>query len=425
MTETRPNVDYGDRDVAMRGQILRTTVGSGVHGIAIEGTDDHDEMGVYVEPIGMVAGLEAWSSPMNRVIHTEGYGMPNYIWRTQSEGSRSQPGDTDLVMHSLRKYLRLAAKGNPTALLPLWAPEEDVLYVNAAGEELRALRSAFMSRMAVERFLGFMHNQHERMMGRGKRNRVPNRPELVEKYGWDVKFGAHALRLAYQGYEIVTTGHLTLPMPPGSREHVLRVKRGEVDRDTVSEQITVLEDAIVRALSTSVLPDHPDWDAINAYAARTHLAYWQADTTPVVPQTPLLPPGDPSLPEAREGEFLVPMPDGITTLEAAQAHWAGVVAGYDLPYIPDGLPWQVRNLHETAALSGRVKVPPQHGHAHAPNGAGGVVCGVEVTAGTLMATNPAGVTCPTCAASLDRATCGTCGNPASPHPYRHPIDMRI
>ena len=45
--------EHGDRDVAMAGEILRTVVGSGVHGIAIAGTDDHDEMGVYVEPLSV------------------------------------------------------------------------------------------------------------------------------------------------------------------------------------------------------------------------------------------------------------------------------------------------------------------------------------------------------------------------------------
>lgn len=42
--------EQGDREAALGGEILRTVVGSGVHGIAIAGTDDHDEMGVFVEP---------------------------------------------------------------------------------------------------------------------------------------------------------------------------------------------------------------------------------------------------------------------------------------------------------------------------------------------------------------------------------------
>ncbi|MFN8085070.1 MAG: hypothetical protein U0Q14_12650 [Dermatophilaceae bacterium] len=36
----RPNVDIGDHEIAPRNEILRTEVGSGVHGMAIAGTDD-------------------------------------------------------------------------------------------------------------------------------------------------------------------------------------------------------------------------------------------------------------------------------------------------------------------------------------------------------------------------------------------------
>lgn len=50
------NVEYGDPQVALPNEILRSVVGSGVHGIATEGTDDHDEMGVYIEPPGYTLG---------------------------------------------------------------------------------------------------------------------------------------------------------------------------------------------------------------------------------------------------------------------------------------------------------------------------------------------------------------------------------
>ncbi len=78
------------------------------------------------------------------------------------------------------------------------------------------------------------------MLGQSKRN-VPNRPELIEQYGWDVKYGSHALRLAYQGHEIASTGALSLPLPQLERERVLAVKRGQVPRDEVSAEIGRLE----------------------------------------------------------------------------------------------------------------------------------------------------------------------------------------
>ena len=172
MIDRATRTEYGDREVALGGEILRTVVGSGVHGIAIEGTDDHDEMGVFVEPPRYVIGVER--------------PMEHYVFRTQPEGARSGPGDTDLVVYSLRKFLRLAVKGNPTALLPFYAPRHDVIVLTPLGEELRDLVPAVLSQHAVRRFLGYLDSQRNRLLGVGARRHIPNRPELVARHGYDV-----------------------------------------------------------------------------------------------------------------------------------------------------------------------------------------------------------------------------------------------
>ena len=160
------------------------------------------------------------------------------------------------MLYSLRKYLCLAIKGNPTVMLPLFAPEESLVALTPLGEELRNLRTGLLSRLAVARFLGYMRSQHERMLGKYKRN-VPNRPELVENYGWDVKYGSHALRLAHQGFEIASTGNLRLPMPDRERSRLLAVKRGEVARDEVSAEISRLESAVRTLLDEDRSPFRP------------------------------------------------------------------------------------------------------------------------------------------------------------------------
>ena len=257
---TATHTEHGNREVARGGEILRTVVGSGVHGIAIAGTDDHDEMGVFVEPPDRVLGLVG--------------AVPHYVFRTQPEGARSGPGDVDLVLYSLRKYLRLATKGNPTALLPLYAPAESVVVCTPLGAELRALAPAVLSQQAVHRFLGYMNAQRDRLLGR--RGRAPNRPELVARYGFDVKFGAHALRLAYQGAEVARDGRLTLPMPPREREHVLRVKRGEIPLEGVLQAIeeVVAEVEEVLAAGVTPLPPRADLAAVSAWATDAHRRHW-------------------------------------------------------------------------------------------------------------------------------------------------------
>jgi len=263
VTTAAIHTEHGQRDVALVGEILRTVVGSGVHGIAIAGTDDHDEMGVFVEPPEHVVGLRRPAE--------------HYVFRTQPEGVRSGPGDTDLVMYSLRKYLRLAVKGNPTVLLPLYAPPEAVLMLRPLGEQLRALAPAILSQRAVRRFLGYMNSQRERLLGRGRRSRVPNRPELVARYGYDVKYASHALRLAYQGLEIARSGQLTLPMPQPQRERVRRVKRGDVSRlEDVLAEIDQVQAQVEQLLATGAtpLPAEPDLARISAWSTHAHRRHW-------------------------------------------------------------------------------------------------------------------------------------------------------
>ena len=109
-----PNVSVGSREVALGGQILRTLCGSDVYAMATEGTDDRDAMGVFIEPADAVLGIRSDQTD-------------HYVSRTQPQGARSGPGDVDITLYSLRKYMRLATAGNPTVLTVLYAPQSAVL----------------------------------------------------------------------------------------------------------------------------------------------------------------------------------------------------------------------------------------------------------------------------------------------------------
>jgi hypothetical protein len=268
-TSTDRHTEHGDRAVADAGTILRTTVGSQVHGIAIEGTDDHDEMGVYIEPRSHVYGM---TQPAER-----------YVWRTQAEGVRSGAGDTDYVGYSLRRYLQLAVVGNPTVLLPLFAPYEHVHECTPIGASLRLMRDEFLTQEAVHRFLG-LDSQRLAMLGFRSKGR-PNRPELVAKYGYDVKYASHAYRLSVQGLEVARDGTLTLPLPDADREAVLSIKRGEWKRDLVSSAIEYHAALIRRLLDKgeTPLPEHPDRDRIGAWSMAAHEAHWYGHPMPDAP----------------------------------------------------------------------------------------------------------------------------------------------
>ena len=255
-------------ELVARGTILRATVGSTVHGLHHGGQDDRDEMAVFVEPPEYRLGLKL-ARGQGRKLHP----LEHWVERTQPEGARSGPGDLDLVAYNLRKYLRLALKGHPTVLLLLFVPAELTVVETALGRELRGLTGAILSKRAGRGYLGYLSGQRERLLGtRGQRN--VNRPELVEAHGFDTKYAMHAVRLGYQGLELLETGRLTLPMPEPTRSRVMAVRLGERSFEEVLAEIDEAQRRLSTALEQTALPAEPDRAAVDRFLVDTYRQAW-------------------------------------------------------------------------------------------------------------------------------------------------------
>lgn len=242
-----------DKKVALSNEVIRGLVGSTAHGINIEGQDDRDEMGVFIEPALNVCGLKS---------------VDHYIYRTQPEGVRSGPGDLDLTLYSLRKFVRLATQGNPSVLVLLWLP--NYITITDEGERLVKLREAFLSKDAGARFLGYLVSQRMRLTGEKSKNVA--RPELVEKHGYDTKFAMHALRLGLEGIEYLTDGCLTLPVPEPRLSTLRAVRAGDLPFEDVLKMIEGTE-ARLRLL-VDMCHWEPNYDKINGYLVSAHERHW-------------------------------------------------------------------------------------------------------------------------------------------------------
>lgn len=252
------------RDEVERCTILRCLVGSTVHGINIgDGLEDRDEMGVCIEPITAAMGVHA---PFEQFI---------YRSAAEREGRHDAPstgGDLDLTIYSLRKYVRLALKGNPTVLLLLFAPK---LSTDSRGGQLRDLAPEIVSRAAGGAFLGYLHAQRQRLTGE-RGGKGVNRNVLVETYGFDVKFAVHMLRLGYQGVELLTTGRLVFPIAEPIRSFLLSVRGGHEDINTCLTRAGELEAQLKDLLETSILPEQPNTAVVDAWVTQTYLNTWSA-----------------------------------------------------------------------------------------------------------------------------------------------------
>lgn len=257
----------GDRQRAMaeRWTILRVPAGSNLHGLSVPGTDDQDEVGICIEDITAVVGFSEFKQ---------------YIYRTAAEREHkndapSQPGDLDLTIFSLRKFLRLAIQGNPQILQCLFVPRERCITRTALGSQLQDLAPLIVSRQAGARYLGYLEAQRQRLRGERGQKKV-KRPELEARFGFDTKYAMHILRLGFQGVELLLTGHITLPMAENDRAYVYATRLGQVPLQDVLTKAGELERQIKDLLHDAPVAAEPDREAIEAWMVKSYRDAWHA-----------------------------------------------------------------------------------------------------------------------------------------------------
>lgn len=238
-------------------EIVRVVNGSKLYGLDTEDSDD-DYIAIYVESPEYV-----FSNRTNKTINLSEVGA----------GVRNGPGDTDGQAYALRHFISLALKGNPTILTLLFVPEDKVVFEYGAEKfspygHLVANRDSFMSKKAGRQFLGYMNNQLERMKGI-KAGHKPNRPWLIEKYGYDTKYCYQIARLGLQGIELMALCNITLPMENIEKEFCMKLRDGYFVESEAMETLegiqTLLEEA-TSSLKTSRL------QATHSLLTFTHLS---------------------------------------------------------------------------------------------------------------------------------------------------------
>lgn len=243
--------------------ILEGEVGSRAFGTNPNPTD-HDRMGVCIEPLSEAMGIR---KNFEHILHRTAED------RTGVKDTPSQPGDTDLTVYSLRRFARLCLDGNPSVLTLLFV---DNAVKNAHGARLRGLAQFFASKRAGARFLGYMQQQKQRMLGeRGQKN--VNRQHLVDAHGYDTKYASHIIRLGYQGIEYMETGRMVLPMSGQPLQDVIDVRTGVWDFQQAMTRAGELDVALKDAIAMSVLPAIPDEDRINQFVLDAYGAMWNAE----------------------------------------------------------------------------------------------------------------------------------------------------
>lgn len=202
--------------------ILIALVGS--HAYGTERPDsDRDFRGVFVAPTARILG---WDKPAETVDRR----------------------DPDMALYEIEKFMRLAAKANPSIMEVLWAPP---LIMSPWGKILRDRRSVFLSRRAYNTYGGYAIAQLRKAEAGSGGSRG-------QKHLKREKFILHTYRLMECGIHLLREGNLKLRVD--DPEMLWAKTRLPIER--VVRDMDRLRTELDAARAGSPLPEEPDAAAL-------------------------------------------------------------------------------------------------------------------------------------------------------------------
>jgi uncharacterized protein len=166
------------------------------------------------------------------------------FWGFTKPPTHVEGPDAERFSWEVERFLGLALDSNPTVLECLWSPL--VEHAGSYGEELLALREAFLSRHAYRTFLRYAESQFRKLHGDLRNHGEPR---------W--KHVMHLLRLMISGRHLLETGSPLVHVGP-HRDRLLAVRGGEVPWSEILAWRASLTEELETALSGSALPASPD-----------------------------------------------------------------------------------------------------------------------------------------------------------------------
>ena len=180
------------------------------------------------------------------------------VWQQHHVKDESSRKQYDLSIYSIVKFFSLCMDNNPNMIDSLFVPRRCVLHSTQIGEHVREHRKEFLHKGAWHKFKGYAYSQVNKM--KTKKPEIDStRYEMVQKFGFDVKFAYHIVRLLNEVEEILIEGDLDLER---NREQLKSIRRGEWKQEQIIDYFETKEKSLEELYAKSTLPHSPNEERI-------------------------------------------------------------------------------------------------------------------------------------------------------------------
>ena len=196
--------------------------------------------------------------------YIQGFGRkPQKFEQYQQHGIKYNDKEYDFSIYNIVKYFQLVMDNNPNMIDSLFVPERCILHITDIGKHIRENRHLFLSKKAWISFKGYAYSQLNKCKSKSiveyvnfckeydldfynpymkslnsennkkltelyrkvtQSGKISKRVELIDKYGYDIKFAYHTVRLLNEVEQIMSSGDLDLEQ---NREQLKSIRRGD------------------------------------------------------------------------------------------------------------------------------------------------------------------------------------------------------
>lgn len=245
-----------ERKMAEKNLIFKAITGSKLYGTDTP-KSDADYVGVFIPDKEYVLGMKTCE-------------QVEFKTNPSDSGHRNTKDDVDMTLYSLPKFIKLCSQNNPNILELLFVDQKHILVTTPYWQEILANRNLFVSKKVQHTFLGYAHSQKQKIL-----TKVPegSRVEYIQKFGYDVKFASHLIRLLVEGLELLNDGQLTFPLM--MNRYIRDVKEGKFPLEQVLAKADELESLVLQSSVSSKLPYSADYEKLSLLQMNLIERYWK------------------------------------------------------------------------------------------------------------------------------------------------------
>jgi len=240
--------------------------GSVAFGVSTD-TSDMDVYGFCIPPRDLVfPHLRGEIPGFGRQTQRFNQYQRHHIYWADAQGGKGR--SYDLAIYNIVRYFDLCMQGNPNMVDSLFGPANCVLHCTGIGQMVRDNRKLFLHKGCWPRYKGYAYSQLHKIKTKEPEGK---RLEVVERYGWDVKFGYHLVRLLNEAEQMLTEHDLDLTR---NSEQLKAIRRGEWSLEQVETYFVDKERELEAIYAKSTLRQGPDEEAIKALLLTCLERFW-------------------------------------------------------------------------------------------------------------------------------------------------------